>query len=165
MVNDEKYWPALIVPSPALITLLPGIFDRFTPLPVNKFLNKVGLNVSNNMPRNPHFSFFALFWTDLRTPFLNNPKLFKRFDCLYDIIHFLFEIINAVIPDQKILFWIVASVAALLLLILMDLSPFLTNIYLKVLLFALFYDSSWYFYINWWIICEDFTKFWNFCIR
>ena len=40
--------PVSIVPSPAHITPQPGIFDHSTPLPVNRFSNKLAPSVSNN---------------------------------------------------------------------------------------------------------------------
>ena len=53
LLKDEgaqKSWPALIVPSLALIV----------PLPVNRFPNNLGPKVPNNMPGNSLFCSFAL---------------------------------------------------------------------------------------------------------
>ena len=45
--------------SPVLITPCPGIFDRLTPLPINRFHNKLAPKVPNNVLRNPSFCSFA----------------------------------------------------------------------------------------------------------
>ena len=63
----EKYWPALILPSPSLIVLslalttsLLGILP-LTHLPVNKCRNKLAPNVPSNFARYSPFCFFASF--------------------------------------------------------------------------------------------------------
>ena len=53
--------PALVIPSPPRITPHPGVFDRLTPLPINRFTNKLAPNVPSNMPRNTSFCSFASF--------------------------------------------------------------------------------------------------------
>ena len=40
-----------MVPSPTRITPGPGMFDRFTRLPVNIFPTKLAPNVPSNLPR------------------------------------------------------------------------------------------------------------------
>ena len=52
-----KYWPALVILSPALITSCSPIL-AFTVLPDNMFPNKLAPNMPDNMLRNP--SFFLL---------------------------------------------------------------------------------------------------------
>ena len=64
--------PALIIPAPVLITPFPGIL-AFTSLPVNRFHDKLALNVPNYMPRNPRFCSFASFLIVLLTPFIIKP--------------------------------------------------------------------------------------------
>ena len=57
--------PTLIVPSPALHNPHPCMleyFGRLTPLPVNRFPNKLAPNVPNNMLRNSLFCSFASYW-------------------------------------------------------------------------------------------------------
>ena len=56
----------------AVTTLLPGILV-FTPLPVNRFRNKLALNVPNNIIRNASFCFFffASFLNIVLTNFIN----------------------------------------------------------------------------------------------
>ena len=63
----EKYWPALILPSPALIVLslalttsVLGILP-LTHLPVNKFRNKLAPNVPSNFARYSPFCFLLHF--------------------------------------------------------------------------------------------------------
>ena len=52
-------WPALIVPSQVAIVPSPALI---TPLPVNRFPNKLASNIPNNIPRIPPFCSFASFW-------------------------------------------------------------------------------------------------------
>ena len=64
------------------------------------------------MPKNAPFSYFSPFLIDSLTFFINKP------DSSRDSISFIississFEIINVVVPDPKVLFWIAASFAA-----------------------------------------------------
>ena len=63
------------------------------------------------MPRNPLLCSVASFLIVSRTPFIN--KLDSSLDLInyfHNIINF-FEIINVVVPDTKIFFWIAATVA------------------------------------------------------
>ena len=87
MRQHQKSWPAHLslfstVPSAAVIT----------PLPVNRFPNKLAPNVPNNILRNPFFKWLNYF---------------------YGIIHFLIRNFNVAIPDRNIFLWIAASVADL----------------------------------------------------
>ena len=85
----------LIVPSPAPIT----------PLPVNKFLNKLAPDVFNYVPTNQLLCSFALFLIVSLTPFINKP------DSLRDLTIFMisfkssFENTDVVVPDSKSCFF------------------------------------------------------------
>ena len=102
--------PALIVPSPALITTLI----------TNRFPNKLVPNVPKNTPRNPLFYSFASLYFILLTPFINTPDSSR--DLIIFMISFIssFEIINFVVREAmsegrlnpKALLWIATSVAA-----------------------------------------------------
>ena len=66
MLKDEaalKFWPDLIVPSPAIIV----------PLPVNKFPNKTALKFLNNTRRNPTFCSFGPFLIVLVMALISKP--------------------------------------------------------------------------------------------
>ena len=90
MTRHYKFWPALIVSSPALIT----------PCPPNEFPNILGANVSNNIGRNLPFCYFASFLFVSLMPSINNPD--SSSDLTTFIISSLssFEIINAVVTDS-----------------------------------------------------------------
>ena len=94
-----KPWPALIISSPALIT----------PLPVNRFPNKVAPKVPINILRNPPFCSFASFLIISLTYFIN--KHYSLRDLTTIMISFIssLEIINGVVPDLNIFLWIAAS--------------------------------------------------------
>ena len=62
-----RYWTALFVPSPALIT----------PLPANISPNKPEANVAASIPKNPPFYSYTSFTTVLVTNFINKPKFSK----------------------------------------------------------------------------------------
>ena len=81
--------PALIMPSPALIT----------PLPVNALPNILAADVPNNIGRNPTFCSFASFLNVSPISFTSYPN--SSSDLTIFIISFIssFEIINAVLPD------------------------------------------------------------------
>ena len=84
-----------------------------SPLPflnrVDRFPNKLAPNVLNKMLKNPSFYFFVSFITFLLKLF---SRFFKRFNCFRNVIHLsIWNFFNAVIPDPKIVFWIVASCA------------------------------------------------------
>ena len=83
--------PALIVPSRALIV----------PLPVNRFLNKLAPNVSNNILRNSHFCSFASFLIVSLMPFINKPDYSRKL--IIFMIPFIssFETISVVISSKK----------------------------------------------------------------
>ena len=68
-------------------------------------------NVPNNMPRNPTFYSFVSFSIVSLIPFIN--KLASSRDLIIIMRSFIssFVIISLVLPDPKIFFWIVASVA------------------------------------------------------
>ena len=51
MGRHYSSWPALIVPSPALIV----------PLPVNRLSNKLTSKMPHNIPRNPPFAILLHF--------------------------------------------------------------------------------------------------------
>ena len=95
-----KPWPAQIISSPALIT----------PLPVNRFPNKVAPKVPINILRNPPFCSFASFLIVSLTYFIN--KHYSLRDLTTFMISFIssLEIINGVVPDLNIFLWIAASV-------------------------------------------------------
>ena len=61
MMQHQKSWPDLIVPSLTLITPCPGIFDLLTPLPVISFPKKLAPNVPNKILKNPPFDSFGSF--------------------------------------------------------------------------------------------------------
>ena len=98
----------LIVPSLAVISPSRALFVS---LSVNKFSNKLALNVPNNVLRNLPFCTFASFLIVSLTYFVNKPD--SSSDLTIFMISFIssFEIINAVIPDSNIFLWITASVA------------------------------------------------------
>ena len=62
--------PSLIVPSPALIFLLPALVV-IAPLPANIIPNKLAPNVPNDMPIHPSFHSFASFFIVSLSPFIN----------------------------------------------------------------------------------------------
>ena len=99
----------LNVPSPALIASHPWL-ETMLLLPVNKFSNKLGLKVPNNIPRNPPVYSFVSFLIVSLTPFINKQDLSS--DLTTFIISFIspLEIINVVAPDPNILLWIAAFV-------------------------------------------------------
>ena len=66
MLRDEaalKFWPDLVVPSPAIIV----------PLPVNRFPNKIAPKFLNNTRRNPTFCSFAPFLIVLVMALISKP--------------------------------------------------------------------------------------------
>ena len=90
--NLEKSWPALIVPSPALIV----------PLLVNRFPNKLAPYVPNNEQRK--FCFFASFLIVSLTPFIYKPDSSRDLTIFMISFIYLFEIINVVISDPNIFY-------------------------------------------------------------
>ena len=90
-----------MVPSPALIV----------PLPVNRFSNKLAAKVTNNIPRNSPFCYFALFLIVSLTPFINKPDSSRDLTILMISFISSLEIINVAVPDPNIFLWIAASVA------------------------------------------------------
>ena len=64
MRQHLKSLPSPIVASPALITPIQGVLGVIL-LPVNRFPNKLGLNVPNNMLRN----LFFLIYIYVNLPF------------------------------------------------------------------------------------------------
>ena len=77
------------MPSHALIT----------PLPVNKFPNKLAPNLLNGMLRNLPFCSYPSFLIVLLTHFINNSDSSRDLIILIVSSFFSFEIINIVIPD------------------------------------------------------------------
>ena len=57
-----------------MLASYPGMFDRFTTLPVNRFPHQLAPDVLNNMLRNPSFCYFAPLLVFLLTPFINKPN-------------------------------------------------------------------------------------------
>ena len=82
-------WTALIVPSPALIT----------PFPNNAFLNIPGVNVPNNIWKNPPFCSLISFLIILLIPFVSNPDYSSDLTISTIFSNSSFEVINAVVPD------------------------------------------------------------------
>ena len=68
-------FPALIVPSAALII----------PLPAQIFPNKLKPSVAANVPKSPLFSFTSLSTVSV-TPFINQPESSRDLIIFYDII-------------------------------------------------------------------------------
>ena len=101
------------MPSHAFIASRPGMFNRFTPLPVIRFLNKLEADVPNSMQWNPPIYSFASFLIVLQKLFNN------KLDSSRDLFAFMtssiswFQIIDVVllIPNPKIFFWVAASVS------------------------------------------------------
>ena len=101
------------MPSHAFIASRPGMFNRFTPLPVIRFLNKLEADVPNSMQWNPPIYSFASFLIVLQKLFNN------KLDSSRDLFAFMtssiswFQIIDVVllIPNPKIFLWIAASVS------------------------------------------------------
>ena len=95
--------PALIVPLPALVAPRPGIL-ALTPLPVNRFHDKLAPNVPKNMLRNRSFCSFASFQTISLTFLINEADSSRDLSIFIILCIFSFEINNGVIPEPKILF-------------------------------------------------------------
>ena len=86
MRQHLKSLPIPIVASPALITPIQGVLGVIL-LPVNRFPNKLGLNVPNNMLRNLFFFYLYLRKSTFFTTFINKPDSSKDLT-IHDIIHF-----------------------------------------------------------------------------
>ena len=84
----NKFWPALITPSPAITNLFP----------VNAFPILLGANVHNNL-RNPPFYYFTSFLIVSLTSCFSIP--YYSGDLVIFIISSIssFKIINVVVPD------------------------------------------------------------------
>ena len=75
-----------------------------TPLPANRFPNKLAPSVSNNMLRNSSLCYFALFLVASLPLFINKADSLKDLTILMISFISSLEIMNVVIPDQKIFF-------------------------------------------------------------
>ena len=90
MRYHQKFWPALIVPSPALTTPRPA---------ANALPNKLEANVLNKIPTNPPFYSFASFWIVSLAPFIT--KTDSSRDLTIFMIYFIscVETISVIVPD------------------------------------------------------------------
>ena len=91
------------MPPPALITHLP----------INRFPDKLSLVEPNNSHTNPVFClFFFILNYFIKTLFINKPDSLKDLAIFMILFISSLEIINVVIADLNIFWWIAASVAA-----------------------------------------------------
>ena len=86
-----------IIPLLALTTPCPDILH----FPANIFPNKLAANVLNKILRNPHF-YFTSFSITLLMLLFQLIRFLRWLNYFHDIFIYLFEIINAVMPDPKI---------------------------------------------------------------
>ena len=100
MRQHWKSCPALIVPSLVLIV----------PLPVNRFPNKLGPNLPNNIERNLPFCYFASFLIVLLAPFVNKPDSWRDLAIFMILFVFSLEFVYVALQNLNIFFRIVASV-------------------------------------------------------
>ena len=105
MLKDKAALKILAYANCANITLWPDIFDLLTPLPVNRFSNKVAPNVPNNILRNRPVYSFALFLIVLLMPFITKPDSSRDLTIFMILISSL-ETITVVVPDPNIFLWI-----------------------------------------------------------
>ena len=101
MRQHLKFWPALIILSPALITHFSG----------NAFHNILAANVTNIIGRNPPFYSFASFLILWLIRYINNPDSSSNWTIFIISSISSFEVINAILPDPYIFFWIATSTA------------------------------------------------------
>ena len=97
--------------SPCILAPHQGIWG----FPPNIFCNILAANLANNPWRNPLFcsfvSFFIVsFFIISLTRFISKPDSSRDLTIFLVAYIYLVEIIRAVVPDPKILFWIAASV-------------------------------------------------------
>ena len=70
-----------------------------TPLPVNRFPNKLAPNVPDKIPINQHFCYFASFLIVLLTPFISTQDYLRDLNVLIISFTSSFEIISALMPE------------------------------------------------------------------
>ena len=74
-------------------------------------------NIPNNIPRNKPFIFvIVLSSINLLTTFINKPEFLRDLTIFMMFSIFSFEIINAVVPEPRIISWICAPVTDTLIL-------------------------------------------------
>ena len=74
------------------------------------FPNILAANVSNNIPRSATFSSLSSFFIVLLIPLVGNPDSLSHLTIFIISSISSFRIINAVVPDPNICFWIASSV-------------------------------------------------------
>ena len=118
MSQHYKFWPALIVPSPALII-------HFL---VKRFPNKVASKVLNKFPINPPFSLFlSSFSFALLASFLNKPDSSRDLPILMIPFVFSFEIFSVAIPSPNVFLLTAASIAVVSVVNRNSIKTFLAN--------------------------------------